>query len=96
MGKDFAGHGVTRELSIVGCRILENYPATPGEILSLRISHPTHPDPVFIEQVGVRWVKGFEFGVSFGPFDEGAVDQLHLLLNEALDSRSYSECPSPS
>jgi hypothetical protein len=61
VGKDFAGQGVVRELSRVGCRILGNYPVTPGETLSLRISHPTSPDPFFIEQVGVRWVKGFNF-----------------------------------
>ena len=96
MGKDLVGQGVIRELSSVGCRILGNHPVTPGETLSLRISHPTHPDPLFIEQVGVRWVKGFEFGVSFDPLAEGVADRLHRLLNEALDSPSYSECPSPS
>ncbi len=31
MGKDFAGQGAIRELSRVGCRILGNYPVTPGE-----------------------------------------------------------------
>ena len=96
MGKDFAGQGAIRELSSVGCRILGNYPVTPGDTLSLRISHPTHPDPFFIEQVGVRWVKGFEFGVSFGPLHKGATDRLHRLLNDALDSGSYSEMPLPS
>jgi hypothetical protein len=96
MGKDFAGQGAIRELSSVGCRILGNYPVTPGETLSLRISHPSHPDPLFIEQVGVRWVKGFEFGVSFDPLDEGAADRLHHLLDDALESGSYSEWPLPS
>jgi PilZ domain len=96
MGKDFAGQGAIRELSTVGCRILGNYPVTRGETLSLRISHPTHPDPLLIKQVGVRWVKGFEFGVSFGPLDEAVADRLHCLLDDVLDSGSYSECPSPS
>ena len=96
MGKDFAGQGAIRELSSVGCRILGNYPVIPGETLSIRISHPAHPDPLFIEQVGVRWVKGFEFGVSFDSLDEGVADRLHCLLDDALDSRSYSEWPSPS
>lgn len=30
MGQDFAGQGVIRELSRVGCRILGDYPVTPG------------------------------------------------------------------
>lgn len=96
VGKDFAGQGVVRELSRVGCRILGNYPVTPGETLSLRISHPTSPDPFFIEQVGVRWVKGFEFGVTFGPLDETEADRLHQVLGEFLTSGSYSGLPSPS
>jgi hypothetical protein len=96
MGKDFAGQGAIQELSNVGCRILGSYPVFPGETVSLRISHPTHPDPLVIEQAEVRWVKGFEFGVSFGPLNQGAVDRLIRLLNEALDSRSYTELPAPS
>jgi hypothetical protein len=96
MGKDFAGQGAIRELSRVGCRILGNYPVTPGETLSLRISHPTHPEPLFIEKVGVRWVNGFEFGVSFDPLDEGVAERLHCLLDETLDSGSYRDGPLPS
>jgi hypothetical protein len=96
MGKDLVGQGAIRELSRVGCRILGTYPVTPGETLSLRISHPTHPEPLLIEKVGVRWVKGFEFGVSFDPLDEGVAERLHCLLDETLDSGSYRDGPSPS
>jgi len=96
MGKDFAGQGAIRELSSVGCRIFGNYPVTRGEPLRLRISHPDHPDPLLIEQVGVRWVKGFEFGVSFGLLDEAVADRLHRLPDDVLDNRTYSECPLPS
>lgn len=95
MGQDFAGQGVIRELSRVGCRIIGNYPVTPGEILSLRISHATHPDPLFVNQVGVRWVKGFEFGVAFASINEGEADRLHQMLDDFLDSGSYSELPAP-
>jgi hypothetical protein len=96
MGKDFAGQGAMQDLSSIGCCILGSYPVFPGETLSLRISHHTHPDPLVIEQVEVRWVKGFEFGVSFGSLDNRAADRLHRLLDEALDCRSYTELPSPS
>jgi hypothetical protein len=96
MGEDFAGQGVIRELSRVGCRILGNYPVAPGETLSLRISHPTDPDPLFIKRVGVRWVKGFEFGVAFAPLDESLVERLHQMLNDVLDSGSYSDLASAS
>jgi len=91
MGKDFAGQGVIRELSRVGCRILGNYPVTPGETLNLRISHPSHPDPLLIKQVGVRWVKGFEFGVAFAPSDTGETNRLHQMLDDFLDSWNCSD-----
>jgi PilZ domain len=94
MGQDFAGQGVLRELSRVGCRILGNFPVTPGETLSVRISHPTHPDPLLIKQVGVRWVKGFEFGVAFAPSDTGETHRLHQMLDDFLDSWSCSDVPS--
>jgi len=95
MGHDFAGQGVLRELSRVGCRILGNFPVTVGETLSLRLSHPTDPDPLLIKQVGVRWVKGFEFGVCFAPSDKGEADRLHQMLDDFLNSWSYSDAPSP-
>jgi PilZ domain len=95
MGQEFAGQGVLRELSRVGCSILGNFPVTLGETLSLRLSHPTHPDPLLIKQAGVRWVRGFEFGVAFAPSDKGEIDRLHQMLDDFLDSWTYSEVPSP-
>ena len=96
MGKDFAGQGVIRELSRVGCRILGTYPVTLGDTLTLRISHPSDPDPLLIKRVGVRWVKGFEFGAAFAPLEEAVLDRLHQMLNDVLESGSYGEWASAS
>lgn len=60
--------------------------------MTVRISHPTHPDPLVIGQADVRWVKGFEFGVALlGPLEKGTADRLHCLLDDVLDSGIYSE-----
>lgn len=96
IGQDLAGQGIVRELSRVGCRILGNYPVTPGETLSVRISHPTHQDPLFIEQAPVRWVNGLEFGVAFEHVEEREANRLQQMLDDLLGSRSYSELSSPS
>ena len=96
IGKDFAGQGVVRELSRVGCRVLGNYPVTPGETLSLRISHPMHPHPFIMDRVNVRWVNGFEFGVAFGFLGKTEADRLHQVLDEFLTDRSFRGLPSPS
>jgi hypothetical protein len=94
LGKDFAGQGVLRELSRVGCRMLGNYPVPPGEVLSLRISLPMQSAPVEIKHARVRWVDGLEFGVAFGLLDERAADDLQQVFGELLDSESYSESSS--
>jgi PilZ domain-containing protein len=96
VGKDLVGQGVLREISRGGCHILGNYPVTLGETLGLRILHPTQPDPLVFEQVTVRWVKGFEFGVAFGLLDQAETDRLHDLLDDFLNSGSYSELCVPS
>lgn len=93
LGKDFAGQGILRELSRVGCRMLGNYPVMPGEVLSLRISLPTQAAPVCIKHARVKWVDGLEFGVAFGLLDERAANDLQQMLGELLDSESYSELP---
>jgi PilZ domain len=96
VGKDLVGQGVLRELSRGGCQILGNYPVTPGETLGLRILHPLHPDPLFFGEVRVRWVKGFEFGVAFRVLHEGDAERLDQVLDDFLNSRSYSELCVPS
>ena len=96
LGEDFAGQGIVRELSRVGCRVFGNYPAIPGETLSVRISLPTSPNPLCIEQATVQWVRELEFGVAFEHLDEREADRLQHLLDEFLDSASYSDLPAPS
>ena len=96
MGEDFAGQGIVRELSRVGCRVFGNYPAIPGETLSVRISLPTSPNPLCIEQATVQWVRELEFGVAFDHLHEREAAQLYLLLDEFVGSGHYSDLPALS
>jgi hypothetical protein len=93
MGKELAGQGVLREISRVGCRILGNYPVTPGERLSLRISSPIQPTPLHITNARVMWAKALEFGLVFGTLDEGNAYDLQQLLDELLDGERCREFP---
>lgn len=96
VGQDFAGQGIVRELSRSGCRIFGNYPVVAGETMSARISLPTHPKPLCIEQATVQWVKGLEFGVAFDHLEEREVDRLQCMLDDLLSSGSYSDLPARS
>ena len=84
LGPDFAGQGMVRELSRVGCRAFGNYPVVCGDTLSIRISLPTHPKPLIIDQATVQWVKGLEYGVVFDDLDKGEADRLQEMLDEFL------------
>ena len=96
LGQEFAGQGIVCDLSRVGCRILGNYPVVFGETMSLRISLPTCPNPLFIERATVQWITGLEFGVAFGLLDAREADRLQRLLDELLGSGSYSGLPALS
>jgi len=86
MGQDFAGQGIVRELSRAGCRIFGNYPLVAGETMSARISLPTHPKPLCIEQATVQWVKGLECGVAFDHLEEQEAVRLRHMLDRCLGS----------
>jgi PilZ domain-containing protein len=93
LGQDFAGQGMVRELSRVGCRILGNDPMVSGKTMSVRISLPTCQTPLVIEQATVKWVKGLEFGMAFEHPDEWEIAQLQRMLDDLLGSGNYSGRP---
>ncbi|HXC68064.1 MAG TPA: PilZ domain-containing protein [Nitrospiraceae bacterium] len=89
LGQISAGQGNVQELSRVGCRILGNDPVIMGETLSVRITLPTSPKPLIIEQATVQWVKGLEFGVAFKHIDPLQADRLQQLLEALVSNGSY-------
>jgi len=96
LGQYSAGQGIVRELSRVGSRILGNDRVVAGETLSVRISLPSHPSPLVIEQATVQWVKGLEFGMVFEHLHPRETHRLQRLLDTLLGSRNYRDLPAES
>ena len=94
LGQDFAGQGIVRELSRVGCRILGINPMVAGKTMSVRISLPTCELPL-VMQATVKWVKGLQCGMAFEQPDEWEIAQLQRMLDDLLGSGSYSGRPIP-
>jgi len=94
LGQYSAGQGIVHELSRVGCRILGNDRVVAGETLSVRISLPSYPSPLVIEQATVQWVKGLEFGMVFEHLHPRETHRLQRLLDALLGSRSYRDLPA--
>ncbi len=59
------GEGLSRDLSIRGCRIASDTVVPSRTDLELRLYLPDQEWPVQISLATVRWTAGTEFGVEF-------------------------------
>lgn len=64
-GKEVAGEGMVKDVSLSGWQIKGSEPVSVGMPLVLRVFLPGEPEPLRIDRVTVQWVKGVEFGVEF-------------------------------
>jgi PilZ domain len=77
MGGEFLGKGTVMNLSRNGFRVLGDHQVVPGTELIARVSFPDSDEPVEIQRVVVRWVRGLLFGakvVAMGPDSEDRVE----------------------
>ncbi len=64
MGEEFLGKGTVMNLSRSGFRVLGDYHVVPGMELVVRLSLSDKDEPVEIQRVVVRWVRGLLFGAK--------------------------------
>lgn len=57
--------GLVYNLSVEGCKITSNTRVEPGTYLNLRLYLPGSHVPMVIRLAAVRWVQGWDFGVTF-------------------------------
>jgi hypothetical protein len=90
MGGEFLGKGTVMNLSRNGFRVLGDHQVVPGMELAVRLSLPDKDEPVEIERVVVRWVRGLLFGakvIRMAPHGEDRVGSF-------LSSRLRAYCAS--
>lgn len=59
------GEGLTKDVSLTGCKIVSNRPVTRGTLLTLRIALPDGQPPLSCFSAHVVWVSGAQFSVRF-------------------------------
>lgn len=59
------GEGVTKDISLSGCKLISDRPVTRGTLLSLSIALPDGDAPLALTSVHVIWVSGCHFSVRF-------------------------------
>ena len=87
LGEDFLGKGMVMNLCRNGFRVLGDHQVVPGMELVVRVTLPDKDEPVEIQRVMVRWVRGLLFGakvVSMSPYND---DRIGTFLSARL--RAY-------
>lgn len=59
------GEGVTKDISLSGCKMISERPITRGTLLSLTIALPDGQGPLKLVSAHVVWVSGCHFSVRF-------------------------------
>jgi c-di-GMP-binding flagellar brake protein YcgR len=59
------GEGVTKDISLSGCKMISERPVTRGTLLSLTIALPDREAPLKLTSAHVVWVSGCHFSVRF-------------------------------
>ena len=59
------GQGLTKDISLSGCKIISDHPVTRGTLLSLTIKLPDGEGPLCLTSAHVVWVSGCQFSVRF-------------------------------
>ena len=88
MGGDFLGKGTMLNLSRTGFRVLGDHQVVPGMALVVRLTLPDRDEPVEIQRVVVRWVRGLLFGVKVVTLSPDGEERVGTFLSSRL--RAYS------
>lgn len=59
------GQGLTRDISVTGCKVVTDRPVTRGTLLTLTIALPDRNPPLTLTAAHVVWVSGCQFSVRF-------------------------------
>jgi hypothetical protein len=87
MGGEFLGKGTVMNLSRSGFRVLGDHQVVPGMELVARLSLPDKDEPVEIQRVVVRWVRGLLFGAKVVSMSPEGEDRVGTFLSARL--RAY-------
>lgn len=59
------GEGLTKDVSVSGCKIVSDRPVTRGTLLTLTIALPDGQHPLSLKSAHVVWVSGCQFSIRF-------------------------------
>ena len=87
LGGDFLGKGTVMNLCRNGFRVIGDHQVVPGMVLVVRLTLPDKDEPVEIQRVVVRWVRGLLFGAKVVTMNPEGEDRVGTFLSSRL--RAY-------
>jgi hypothetical protein len=87
MGGELLGKGTAMNLSRNGLRVLGDHQVVPGMEFIVRLSLPDKDEPVEIDRVVVRWVRGLLFGAAVVKLNSNGDERIGTFLSARL--RAY-------
>ena len=87
MGGDFLGRGTVINLSRTGFRVLGDHQVVPGTELIVRMALPGQDEPIEMQRVVVRWVRGLLFGAKVITVSRDGRDRVATFMSSRL--RAY-------
>jgi hypothetical protein len=95
LGQNFTGKGTMTDLSVEGMNILGTHPVHTGMRLALQLLISEPGIPIQIPCAYVRWTRGLEFGVKFGPMEPAVTAQIESFLFSIQAHQSLRKLGTP-
>jgi hypothetical protein len=89
-GDEIAGDGIIKDLSLSGSYMTGNAPVSVGMALALQMFVPGDLEPLLIDRVTVKWVKGSEFGVDFDTPEPKVAGRLTTVISKLVKTQQGS------
>lgn len=85
------GEGLTKNVSVSGCKIISDRPVTRGTLLTLTISLPDGLPQLTIKSAHVVWVSGCQFSVRFMDLSQEHRKRLQAFIWKSISHKTVSD-----
>ncbi|NGZ01656.1 MAG: hypothetical protein CV090_01230 [Nitrospira sp. WS238] len=85
------GEGLTKNVSVSGCRVISDRPVTRGTLLTLIISLPDGLPQLTIKSAHVVWVSGCQFSVRFMDLSQDHRKRLQSFIWKSISHKTVSD-----
>jgi hypothetical protein len=85
------GEGLTKDVSMSGCKIVSDRPVTRGTLLTLTIALPDGRLPLSLKSAHVVWVSGCQFSVRFMHLSQEDRKRLQFFIWKSISHDTVSD-----